>query len=78
MKEILRILKPGGKLMILGEGYKGGKHQDRNRKFLEGGVATYHSVKEISEILSVAGCGDIQIFVKYELDFICGRGTKPS
>ena len=34
MKEVLRVLKSGGNLIILGEGYKGGKHQDRNRKYL--------------------------------------------
>ena len=35
MKEIHRVLKPGGKFTILGEAYKGGNHFDRNRKFLE-------------------------------------------
>jgi len=29
MKEIRCVLKPGGKFMILGEAYKGGKHFDR-------------------------------------------------
>jgi ubiquinone/menaquinone biosynthesis C-methylase UbiE len=32
MQEILRVLKPGGKLMVIGEAYKGSKHDDRNRK----------------------------------------------
>jgi ubiquinone/menaquinone biosynthesis C-methylase UbiE len=79
MKEILRVLKPGGKLMILGEGYKGGKHHDRNRKFLEVmGVAVYHSTKELNELLTMAGYSDVQMFEKYEWDFICGIGRKPS
>ncbi len=79
MKEVLRVLKPGGKLMVLGEAYKGGKHYSRNRKFLEVmGVATYHSVRELSELFSMAGYSDVQMFEKYEWDFICGIGTKPS
>jgi ubiquinone/menaquinone biosynthesis C-methylase UbiE len=79
MKELLRVLKPGGKLMILGEGYKGGKHQDRNRKFLEAmGVSTYHNIREFNELFLMAGYSDVQIFERYELDFICGIGTKPS
>jgi len=41
------------------------------------GVTTYHSTTELSELFSMAGYSNIQIYVKYELDFICGIGTKP-
>ena len=79
MREILRVLKPGGKFMILGEAYKGGKHFERNQKFLEGtGDTTYHSIRELSELFSVAGYSEVQMFEKYEWDFICGIGRKPS
>jgi ubiquinone/menaquinone biosynthesis C-methylase UbiE len=28
MREVLRVLKPGGQMMIIGEGYKGGIYGD--------------------------------------------------
>ena len=79
MKEVLRVLKPGGKLLILGEAYKGGKHIDRNRRFLAAmGTSACHSVKELGELFSIAGYSEVQMFEKYERDFICGIGSKPS
>lgn len=79
MKEILRVLKPGAKLVIVGGAYKGGKHFDRNRKFLEVmGVGVYHGIGDLTELFSMAGYSDVQLFEKYERDFICGVGTKPS
>ena len=35
MKEVLRVLKPGGALMILGGAYKGGRHSTRNERFAQ-------------------------------------------
>ena len=78
MKEVLCVLKPGGKFIFLIEGYKGGKNEDRNRKFLESmGITTYHSVNKFSELFTKAGYSDVQMFIQYEWDFICGIGTKP-
>jgi ubiquinone/menaquinone biosynthesis C-methylase UbiE len=77
LKEILRVLKLGGKLMILGDAYKGSKHCERNRRFLEEvGDAEYYSVGELNELLSNAGYSDVHILEKHERDFICAIGTK--
>ena len=35
MKEVLRVLKPGGTLMILGGAYKGGRQRARNQRFAQ-------------------------------------------
>jgi len=79
MKEVLRALKPGGKLMILGFAYKGGKHHARNQKLVEVmGGAAWHSVRELSELFSMAGYSDVQMSERYEWDLICGIGTKSS
>jgi SAM-dependent methyltransferase len=78
LQEILRVLKAGGKLMVIGEAYKDGKYDDRNRKWVEWGHMAYHSVDELGELLSVAGYSDVQMFEEYERGWLCGIGKKPS
>jgi ubiquinone/menaquinone biosynthesis C-methylase UbiE len=77
MHEVLRVLKPGGKLMIAGGGYKGGKHAARNEKFAELVNIPLHSVSELSEFFSMAGYADVQMFEEYDRGWICGLGMKP-
>ena len=78
LQKILRVLKPGGKLMIIGEAYKGGKYDDRNRKWVEWGNMAYHSLDELGELLSLSGYSDVQMFEEYERGWLCGIGSKPS
>jgi SAM-dependent methyltransferase len=77
MQEVLRVLKPGGKLMIVGGGYKGGRYADRNEKFAELVNIPLHSVNELSELFSMAGYSDVQMFEEYDWGWICGIGRKP-
>lgn len=76
MQEILRVLKPGGKLMIIGEAYKGGKYDDRNQKWGELGDMIYHSVDELGALFSAAGYVDVQVFEEYDKGWICGMGRR--
>ena len=78
MQEVLRVLKPGGKLMIIGGGYKGGKYADRNEKFAELVNLAFLSVSELSERFSMAGYAEVQMFEEYGWGWICGIGRKPS
>jgi SAM-dependent methyltransferase len=78
MQEVLRVLKPGGKLMIIGGGYKGGKYADRNEKFAELVNLAFLSVNELSERFSMAGYSEVQMFEEYGWGWICGIGRKPS
>jgi SAM-dependent methyltransferase len=76
MREVFRVMKPGGKLLVVGEAYKGGKHGERNRKSMELLNATDYSVGELYESFSTAGYLDVQVFEEYEKGWICGLGRK--
>ena len=78
MKEVLRVLKHGGELIIIGGVYRGGKYDDRNQKRVELGNMAYYSVSELGGLLSTAGYSDVQVFEDYNRGWICGIGKKPS
>ncbi|MBZ5723557.1 MAG: methyltransferase domain-containing protein [Acidobacteriia bacterium] len=79
MQEILHLLKPGGKLIIIAEAYKGGKY-DRLLQRLEKlpGIMNYAhmSVSEHRELFSKAGYSDVQLFEEYDKGWICAVGGK--
>ena len=77
MQEVLRVLKPGGKLIIIAEAYKGGKYDIQK---LVGYMTNYAhlSVNEHRELFSRAGYSDIQILEDYDKGWICGIGRKPA
>ena len=79
MREVLRVLKPGGKLIIIAEGYKGGpRYQKLAEKFVELTNMAFLSVNEQSELFSMAGYSDVEMFEEYDKGWICGIGKKPS
>jgi SAM-dependent methyltransferase len=80
MREVLRVLKPGGTLIIIAEIYKGA--QTRTAKLAEkylplSGMALL-SVDEHSELFGNAGYSDIQMVEEPGKGWICGIGRKPS
>jgi ubiquinone/menaquinone biosynthesis C-methylase UbiE len=77
MQEILRVLKPGGKLLIIGSVYKGGKNDKRNQKFAELIKIAFPSVNELREIFLMAGYTEVQLFEKYNRSWMCAIGSKP-
>jgi ubiquinone/menaquinone biosynthesis C-methylase UbiE len=78
MKEVLRVLKPAGNLLIIGETYKGGKYRDRDRKFVQMVNLAYLSTSELGDLISQAGYSDVHMFEEYDRGWICGIGRKPS
>ena len=55
LKEIKRVLKPGGTLLIVNEAYKDDKFEKRNSKWAELIDMQLHSPKEYNDFLLKAG-----------------------
>lgn len=81
MREVLRVLKPGGTLIIIAEAYKGGKYDKVLQRLVEEmKTMTYAhlSVNEHRDLFSNAGYSDVQVFEEHDKGWICGIGRKPS
>ena len=77
MKEILRVLEPGGMLMLLGGEYKGGKYDERNQRWVELGDMAYHTVDEFERLFCTVGFADVQVLEDSDRGWMCGLGRKP-
>jgi Methylase involved in ubiquinone/menaquinone biosynthesis len=78
MREIFRVLKSGGKLVVIAEVYKGAnttvakmceKHASRTG-------LTLLDIDEHRELFTRAGYSDVQVIVERKKGWICGAGTK--
>jgi ubiquinone/menaquinone biosynthesis C-methylase UbiE len=80
MCEVLRVVKPGGELLIIAEIYKGGKHIEGFRKaILEKHIAARMNLltpEEHRELFTNTGFSDVQIFAKHDKGWICAKGRK--
>ena len=87
MREVLRVLKPGGTFVIIAETYKGGKldklleQHGKSVKFIDlaGSMKLARlSVDDHHNLFCNAGYSKVHIFEEYDKGWICGLGTKPS
>jgi SAM-dependent methyltransferase len=62
MREILRVLKPGGKLIVIAETYKGGKYDKLKWPVMWLLRSSHLSVNGHRELFSLAGYSDVEIF----------------
>jgi len=76
MKEVLRVLKPGGILIMIGGEYKGGKYDQRNQKWVELANMNYHNIVEFRRLFSEVGFLEVQVFENYDRGWMCGLGKK--
>ena len=78
MREVLRVLKPRGTLIVIAEYYKGGKHDRRDQKIAELTKLPFLNISEHGELFSKAGYSDIEMFEEYDQGWICVIGKKPA
>lgn len=65
MREVLLILRPGGKLVLMGGEYKGGKFDERNAKWVKLGNMTYHTTEEMRRLFLEVGFSEADVFEEY-------------
>jgi ubiquinone/menaquinone biosynthesis C-methylase UbiE len=80
MREVFRVLKPGGTLIIIAEIYKGAKTRTAKlaEKYLPLSGLNLLSIDEHRELFTNADYSDVQIFAEPGKGWICGIGRKPS
>jgi ubiquinone/menaquinone biosynthesis C-methylase UbiE len=80
MREVLRVIKPGGTLIIVAEIYKGAKTMTAElaEKYLPMSGMNLLSVDEHRELLTKAGYVDAKVVDEPGKGWICGIGRKPS
>jgi len=76
LREILRVLKPLGIMMMIGGEYKGGKFDQRNEKWVEYGNMTYLTINEHRKLLEKVGYKNVCIHEDYERGWMCAVGQK--
>ncbi|HXH41355.1 MAG TPA: class I SAM-dependent methyltransferase [Thermoanaerobaculia bacterium] len=77
MREILRVLKPGGTVIIIAESYKGGRYDKLQRPVMKLLQSSHLGVDEHRELFSTAGYADVQTFEEPGKGWFCGTARKP-
>jgi SAM-dependent methyltransferase len=77
MREIMRVLKPGGRLIVVAESYRGGRHD-----WLLGPVMRLigsHrlSVDDHRALFQSAGYTEVELFEELDKGWLCASGRKP-
>lgn len=77
MREVLRVLKPGGELMVIAETYKGGRFDALKAPVMWLLGSSHLSANDQRELFLKAGYQDVQITQERKRGWICVIGRKP-
>lgn len=80
MREVLRVLKPGGTLILIAEVYKGATTVAARlvEKYASRTGITLLSVDEHRELFTNAGYSNVEVIEERDKGWICGIGRKPT
>ena len=78
MREILRVLKPGGRLLVIAETYKGGKYDWLKWPVMWLLRSSHLSVDDHRNLFASAGYVNIEIFEEKHKGWICAVAAKPT
>ncbi len=76
MREILRVLAPGGTLVIILETYKHGRYDAIQGPAMKLLKTAHLSVEEQRELFTAAGYQEVRVFEERAKGWICAVGTK--
>jgi ubiquinone/menaquinone biosynthesis C-methylase UbiE len=80
MKEVLRVLKPKGKLLVVSETYKNKKNEKSIEKWAKlsntDDFMHFHTSDDFGKLFAKAGYRDVEVHDNSRHGWICGIGTK--
>ena len=78
MREILRVLKPRGKLVVIAEMYKGGKYDSLKWPVMWLLRSSHLGVNDHRELFASAGYVNVEILEETSKGWICAMASKPA